>query len=262
MPFLIDLVKDFRFATFGYPVLRSWNRAFCNVLPNWYTKDSLVLWQALFLNLPIWIDLHVVVNDSEVCMSQRNKTIQVDKDLLGILASKEFDNFTVLELRDAYVSLPAHEALNKTKAQRVVYRLIYRLKNEGLLKPHGKEARRRRYTKTDEFHETIFTTYPEKTSPTPITIPDPSNVEKGNTTISSLLEKLKRYKKELLISMGESDEYELLYVEFPHLKSGLQASYNEARDRCDKLLGHVKAIEITIDRQKGKERDGSSKVAI
>ncbi|MCP5213014.1 MAG: hypothetical protein H6998_19020 [Hahellaceae bacterium] len=62
--------------------------------------------------------------------------------------------------------------------------------------------------------------------------------------------------------MGESDEYELLYAEFPHLKSELQADYTEARDRTDKLLGHVKAIEITIERQKGKNEDGSSQVAI
>lgn len=242
--------------------MKSWNRAFCNVLSNWYTKDSLVFWQVLILNLPKWIDLHVVVNDSEVCMSQRNKTIQVDKDLLGILSNKEFDNFTVLELRDAYVSLPAHKNLNKTKAQRIVYRLIYRLKNEGLLAPHGKEARGRRYTKTEGFNEARFTAYPDQTSPTPTSKPDLSEVGNGKTTISSLLEKLKHYKKELLITMGESEEYELLYAQFPYLKPELQADYTEARDRSDKLLGHVKAIEKTIERQKGKKRDGSPQVAI
>jgi hypothetical protein len=231
-------------------------------LPNWYTKDSLVYWQALILNIAKYFDLHVVALVSEVCMSKRTKIIQIDKDLLGILSNKDFDNFTVLELRDAYVSLPAHKTLNKTEAQRIVYRLIYRLKNEGLLEPQGQEARGRKYTKTDQFHQVKFKAYPDKINQKAGATPDSSKVKKGNPTVSSLLEKLKRYKKELLVSMGESDEYELLYAEFPHLKNDLQADYTEARDRTDRLLGHVKAIEITIERQKGKKEDGSSHVAI
>lgn len=179
------------------------------------------------------------------------ETIRLDADMSSILSPAEFDNFTVLEMRDAYAALPAHFGMDKTKAQRIVYRQIYRLKNKGLLRRTEASTKRNiRYVKTELFFSSEIL---PRSSNEEIETAATSKLETDKSRhlfVKHLLEKLQQYKLELLTSMGESDEYKALYSEYPHLKSQLQESYNIARDNCSKLLGRVKAIETLIEQQK------------
>ena len=77
------------------------------------------------------------------------------------------------------------------------------------------------------------------------------NIPCSDTVIKILIEKIQKYKSQLLSSMGESDEYKELYTDFPHLKAPLQDSYNNAREINSKLHGRIKAIETLIELQRG-----------
>jgi hypothetical protein len=47
--------------------------------------------------------------------------------------------------------------------------------------------------------------------------------------------------------MGEAERYKLLLDEMPHLRNRVEGDYQEAKDRSSRLLGHLRAIEKTLN---------------
>jgi hypothetical protein len=68
----------------------------------------------------------------------------------------------------------------------------------------------------------------------------------AETTIS-LKERYISYKQELLLNMGEAEEYKKLCVEYPELQVKLQPKYNSVRDESTKILGSIKVIESLLN---------------
>lgn len=69
-----------------------------------------------------------------------------------------------------------------------------------------------------------------------------------------LLAKLKHYKAELLLNIGESEAYKELYSEFPELVDDIQPQYNAARDNNTRILGKIKAVEGLLSKEKTVEK--------
>lgn len=176
--------------------------------------------------------------------------INLDSELITIMSSANFDKFTVLELRSAYLALSQKKDLDKTDARRFVYRHILRLENIGLLKrTHSKKTDKTTYTKTKIFDINKFNAVNLPVSgELDINPNEPAPLSKD--LLQSLIDKLQGYKAELLISIGETDEYKSLCREYPQLKEQLQGSYNFARENSRKIIGNVKALEKTIELQK------------
>jgi len=65
----------------------------------------------------------------------------------------------------------------------------------------------------------------------------------NHTKRMNLKEKLRYYKTELLLNIGEADAYKELYTDFPDLVDEIQTQYNTARDNNTKILGKIRAIE-------------------
>lgn len=167
------------------------------------------------------------------------KKITLDADLSSLLLTDGFDNFTVLELRSAYLAKVDNPALDKVEARRYVYRHILRLEKCGLLvRKESTKKDRTYYSKTAAFSPDKLKSHNEQ-APTPkeTTSSDRHNVRQ------QLHEKLNRYRSELLIALGETEEYKSLHQEFPDLTQELQEQYNSARDHCSKIHGRIKAIE-------------------
>ncbi len=62
------------------------------------------------------------------------------------------------------------------------------------------------------------------------------------------LEKLlKEIRLDFLSSVGEVERYKQLFDEMPELRSRMQKNYVEARDRSSRLLGHLRAVERTLE---------------
>lgn len=66
-------------------------------------------------------------------------------------------------------------------------------------------------------------------------------------TAISLKKKHISYKQQLLIGIGEADEYKLLCKQYPELKEDLQPKYNNIRDQNTKTLGKIKVIESLLN---------------
>jgi len=66
-------------------------------------------------------------------------------------------------------------------------------------------------------------------------------------TAISLKIKHMNYKQQLLVGIGEADEYKLLCKQYPELKEDLQPKYNNIRDQNTKTLGKIKVIESLLN---------------
>lgn len=178
-------------------------------------------------------------------------TFRLDRDFLSVLTLSDFDNFTVLEFRAAYMAQPGCMNMDKTRAQRFIYNKLTRLQKNGLLKrTEAKTSKKIRYQKTELFFEVKLLPHTSEAKMASA-VPHEVSSEAQDQVRQYLVDKLKNYELELLTSMGESEEYKAIYSDFPQLKSQLQERYNKAREYCSKLLGRVKAIETLIEQQKG-----------
>lgn len=63
--------------------------------------------------------------------------------------------------------------------------------------------------------------------------------------------RLSKHKSDMLCALGEAEEYNELCTKHPELCDEAQILYNEARERCAKLLGKVKAIEHFMAQHSG-----------
>mgnify|MGYP003646280575 FL=1 len=169
--------------------------------------------------------------------------IKLDSDLLSIFLTENFNNFTVLELRSAYLAIIKNHQLGKVEARKYVYRHILRLESKGLLERKYSEKRDRTfYSKTKQFSPDCFQVSEERLE----TSQPPLKKEENLGVKKDLISKINKYRLELLTSIGETEEYKALCSEFPQMADNLQERYNNARDNGSKVLGRIKALESLI----------------
>lgn len=58
---------------------------------------------------------------------------------------------------------------------------------------------------------------------------------------------LKEIRLDFLSSMGEAERYKQLLDDMPQLRNKVEVDYLEARDRSSRLLGHLRAVEKTLN---------------
>lgn len=166
--------------------------------------------------------------------------IKLDKNLIEILLTPAFDNFTVLELRSVYLTKTMDPSITKVDARRYVYRHIRRLEKKGLLqKKESSGGRRVYYSKSKALNEEslVAQTVTEKTSDVE------QHPGKERAFYSELKMKLGRYKSDLLSALGEMEEYRALRETFPALAKTMEDVYRQASEECSKVHGRIKAIE-------------------
>tara|TARA_B110000211_G_C14093525_1_gene561196 strand:+ start:24124 stop:24654 length:531 start_codon:yes stop_codon:yes gene_type:complete len=174
--------------------------------------------------------------------------MKLNKLLAQIISAPNFDHFSAVELRAAYITIHSDKALDPSDARRFVYaELVKLVKNGWLRKNVSKKREITTYIKTSSFNVNKIIENDEKESNINFKV-NPSS----NTIQDSLRQRLTQYKNELLISYGESSEYKQLCNDFPDLYELLQPQYNNAREQNARLLGQIKAVENLIN-------DGSSK---
>jgi hypothetical protein len=172
--------------------------------------------------------------------------------LLGqIISAPNFDHFSAVELRAAYITLHPDKNLDPSFARRFVYAEIVKLlKKRWLRKTVSKKKEIATFIKTELFNVNAITCNETNEESIDDTVHLPSkNIQK------ILLERLNQYKSELLISYGESGEYKQLFNDFPKLHALLQPQYNSAREHNSRLLGKIKAVENLINENKKIEKE-------
>jgi hypothetical protein len=174
--------------------------------------------------------------------------MKLDRLLVQIISAPNFDNFSALELRAAYITLHSDKSLVPSAARRFVYtELVKLVKNGWLRKTITKKKEITNFSKTDLFDADKLT-FECKEESNEYDQTDPAN----NAIQNSLQERLNEYKNELLMSYGESSEYKKLCNDFPELYKLLQPQYNNAREQNSRLLGKIKAVENLITDGKNK----------
>lgn len=165
----------------------------------------------------------------------------VNQELNKLLASGQLRDFTLSELMKAYKALPDRAHGSDAAIRQLIYRRIAQLEKAGLV---GKalsstEGGRPRYRWIGQLEQEV----PMIEN---LTL---AGAKDAAITLSCLKEKLHRYKVEMLSAIGETEEYDAVCAELPHMRSSVQALYNEARDRCSKMLGRVRALESILANQ-------------
>ncbi|CAG20211.1 MULTISPECIES: hypothetical protein [Photobacterium] len=172
------------------------------------------------------------------------QVFKINEKMHALLVANEMDEFTVLELRDAYLSCNRNEAC-KIEARKFVYRQITRLLQKGLLlKQEGNTVRNATYKKTDLFNKsTIVLLCLSEDQSAPHELPKGADV---GAVVSFLQAELQQYQVDLSSSIAESEEYQRLHEKLPELKPQLEIYFMQAREKCSRLLGQVTAIETIL----------------
>jgi len=146
------------------------------------------------------------------------------------LIEKGMDGFSVIELRDAFLSLNEFE-VNSEEARKTVYRQILRFLRNNWLRSKG-TGRQKRYFKTDLFYSLHVVPKSERSNFRVTSIPD----------YSVLRNECNQYRAELEIVLGEIDEYKSLNRRFPELELKLNPLLGHAKERSAHLLGKVNVL--------------------
>lgn len=168
-----------------------------------------------------------------------------DKSVGQIIANKNVDHFSALEVRTAFLALKNDPSIKRNDARRFVYYELLKLVKKGWLrKSVSKKKGISNFIKTELFDANAFALVAvcQTSIVTKIKSGPRDNVQK------ELFERLHDYKNDLLISIGETDEYKKLYEKFPELIENLQPEYANARDHNSRLLGKIKALENLIQK--------------
>ncbi|MFB1074851.1 hypothetical protein [Vibrio diabolicus] len=154
-----------------------------------------------------------------------------------LLIEKGMDGFSVIELRDASLSMSdGKEGLDE--ARKKLYRQILRFIKNGWLESEG-SGREKRYFKTALFCSLNVTPKAQRTE-----ISSPLNTAPD---YSVLQHERNQYKAELEIVLGEIDEYQSLNRRFPELEQKLKPLLQQARERSAHLFGKVNVLTNVLN---------------
>lgn len=154
--------------------------------------------------------------------------MNINEQILQIVSDPSFDSFTAFELKKAFVEKVGEDHFGVVD---MIHFICLQMK---LLAKNGVIERSR--------NERIFSgIYVKK-----------AHFHIGESTLLKLplvelQEKHIRYKQQLLLNMGEAEEYKKLCVEYPDLQVELQPKYNSVRKKNTKILGNIKAIESLLN---------------
>lgn len=147
-----------------------------------------------------------------------------------LLIEGEMDGFTVVELRNASISIDG-SFVDLDDARRKVYRQILRFMSNNWLRSEGK-GQKKRYFQTDVFKSLQSSS---KLGSTDISTPSAPDY-------SVLSDERNQFQGELEIVLGEIEGYQSLYNRFPELESKLAPYLVQARERSALLLGQINVL--------------------
>ncbi|WP_420553789.1 hypothetical protein [Neptuniibacter marinus] len=171
------------------------------------------------------------------------KPIRIKPELLELLNSIGRNSFTVSGLVKAYLKKPSSSSLKSRAVAQYVRRNISRLEKKGMIASiSGNGDSKGIYQLTQEFNETNYVVGEPHCPENNI-----SSAKQVDLT-KELKTKLKQYRIELLTTMGEVEEYDSLSKQALVRPALIQDLYNDARDRCSKTLGKIRALELLLAR--------------
>lgn len=172
------------------------------------------------------------------------KQIRVDHILLSLMKQLANSPFSTTSIRDLYVAqISPSEVPDRNSIRKYIYKELLRLKSAGVIERHEGE--------TGRGCKFIYRGVPSGISLKNKRSPFAQTTRKNEpsmdpATLKGLKEELSKRKVELMTSIGEAEEYQRLYNQFPALQHAVRTQYFESRDRSTKLLGQLRAVETIL----------------
>lgn len=182
----------------------------------------------------------------------------LDRQLYEVLQEEGYSQFTTRDLRDAYAKRVEGMDFQLGDVRRFVYEQIRRMIRTGWLVPDQVQRKRGQIYHLRPFPENLklelvdgaFERSLKKTVITGNASPDDEGMLPQNSRLDAeqhLQSLMKEVRLDFLSAMGEAERYKQLVADLPHLRDKVEADYLEARDRSSRLLGHLRAVEKTLN---------------
>lgn len=182
----------------------------------------------------------------------------LDRQLYEVLQEEGYSQFTTRDLRDAYARRVEGMDFQLGDVRRFVYEQIRRMIRTGWLVPDQVQRKRGQIYHLRPFPENLklelvdgaFERSLKKTVKTDNASPDDEGMLPQNSRLDAeqhLQSLMKEVRLDFLSAMGEAERYKQLVADLPHLRDKVEADYLEARDRSSRLLGHLRAVEKTLN---------------
>jgi hypothetical protein len=167
-----------------------------------------------------------------------------DKVIISIIALKNIDLFSALEVKVAYIAIKQDEQLDPAAVRRFVYEELLKLVKKGWLsKTTTKQKKLTRYSKTDLFDHDYFINVPNSDSE------QQNQIDKTNYSLT-LTTRLNQYNAELLEGLGAIKEYIALKDLHPELHTPLKQRYMAAQENNHILKGKIVVLNELIKSNK------------
>ncbi len=181
-----------------------------------------------------------------------------DSRLYHLLQQDRFAKFTTRELRDGYAECLVGTSFNINEVRYYVYEQIRRMVRVGWVRYDAERRKRGQIYHLGPIPPSLNLELVEGAfTPNPPQLPESQLFQVGNTPQTSsvieseVVDRLESLQKEIrldfLTSMGEAERYKQLLDDMPHLKARVEVEYFDARDRSSRLLGHLRAVEKTLE---------------
>ncbi|TKA91598.1 hypothetical protein [Halopseudomonas bauzanensis] len=182
----------------------------------------------------------------------------LDRQLYEVLQEEGYSQFTTRDLRDTYAKRLEGMDFQLGDVRRFVYEQIRRMIRTGWLVPDQVQRKRGQIYHLRPFPENLklelvdgaFERSLKNTVKTDNTSPDDEGLLPQSSRLDAeqhLQSLMKEVRLDFLSAMGEAERYKQLVADLPHLRDKVEADYLEARDRSSRLLGHLRAVEKTLN---------------
>ncbi|MFA0061778.1 hypothetical protein AB4370_18465 [Vibrio cyclitrophicus] len=175
-----------------------------------------------------------------------SKPVDLNYFLYQILIGDQLDNFSVLDLRDAFLKASRCPQDNNW-ARRFVYRHILRLERALLLERVSvKSSAKPLYRKTPLFAETVwnvvFEEFKQESESTEV-----HSQEDSVIFLQEILKKrLEQCESDFLACIHEFETYKNLCSEYPHLMDSLFDVQRQTKTQSSKLMGEIRAFKMAL----------------
>lgn len=179
------------------------------------------------------------------------RAIALHPDVYNLLIVININNFTVSEIRDALM-YESDFFNDENETRKHIYRVIFKLTRLKLLIKHANaDAKKIRYTKSDEFITANFMTKPSTNisvvQQKKIKLTHGNKIKSGPHFHSDLFKEKTKYEAELAITLSEAEEFKHLMQRFPKENDLFKPFYLETRERSVQLLGKVNALTKVLN---------------
>lgn len=169
---------------------------------------------------------------------------RLEPGLKQLFRDGELDDFTILELRDAYAvrfGLGSHSSLSELR--KWLYRRVLYLNRRGSIERFQTEVGDARYKLSSEFVHLL------NVGSVSTSEGKPACSDRSSVSVDELRARQNQYQVDMLTCAGECKEYQRLAEEFPHLRSQIEPLFKLAKERSSELLGQVRAIGYLLEEQ-------------